>query len=288
MTVDPGPALAAPGALSLDHVGLIVQDLPAAHAVMAALGFELTARADHTMTTPDGRTVSAGSSQHAIMLAHGYIELMQITDPQAGHQLAAAPQSRFGLHILALATPDAEASHSRFLASGQPVGPIRRWSRPVDEADRKGLARFVYFDAPWVPQDASYLCWVQHLTPELMRASTAPVHPNGALSVRAIHYGGPASDAQAWVARLQQLGMASRQDGGTSSLDLGQTQLHVQAQTGPAPLVPQVLEIGFMALDDMRRRCRALGLAAHETSSGDLQIDLRGPLGIELLCRVGA
>lgn len=273
------------GPLALDHVGLIVRDLRAAHAAMAALGFTLTARADHTMTTADGRTVSAGSSQHAVMLGHGYIELMQITDPQAGHQLAAAPQQRFGLHILALATPDAEAAHAAFLANGQAVGPVRRWSRQVDEADRKGLARFVYFDAPWVPQDASYLCWVQHLTPELMRASDAPAHPNGALSVLAIHYAGPAADAQAWVARLEQLGMAvaSRHDGLTR-LGLGLTHLEIQTRPGPQALVPQVLELGFRSLEEIRRRCRAHGLLSRETPEGALCIDLREPLGIELLC----
>ena len=277
------------GPLALDHVGLIVRDLNAAHDAMAALGFTLTARADHTMTTADGRTVSAGSSQHAIMLGHGYIELMQITDPLAGHQLAAAPQERFGLHILALSTPDAEAAHAAFLANGQAVGPVRRWSRPVDEADRKGLARFVYFDAPWVPQDASYLCWVQHLTPELMRASDAPVHANGALSVLAIHYAGPEEVAQAWVARLRQLGMpvTPRQDGHTW-LGLGLSHLQVHAQPGAQHLVPQVLELGFQSLEGIRSRCRAKGMVTRETPEGALCIDLREPLGIELLCVAGA
>lgn len=274
--------------LALDHVGLIVRDLRAAHAAMDGLGFTLTARANHTMTTTDGRTVTAGSSQHAVMLGHGYIELMQITDPQAGHQLASAPQERFGLHILALTTPDAEAAHAAFLANGQAVGPVRRWSRQVDEADRKGMAQFVYFDAPWVPQDASYLCWVQHLTPELMRSSDAPVHPNGALAVQAIHYAGPPAAALAWVSRLQQLGMAGHPANGYTRLDLGLTHLNVLKKTGSAQLEPSVLEIRFHVLDDIRARCRVAGLPASEGDGGSLRIDLREPLGLELLCVAGA
>lgn len=275
------------GPLALDHVGLIVRDLQAAHDAMAALGFTLTARADHTMTTADGRTVSAGSSQHAIMLGHGYIELMQITDPLAGHQLAAAPQERFGLHILALATPDAEAAHAAFLANGQVVGPVRRWSRPVDEADRKGLARFVYFDAPWVPQDASYLCWVQHLTPELMRASDAPVHANGALSVQAIHYAGPPAAALGWIDHLQQFGMAGHPVNGHTRIDLGLSHLDVHAQAGLARLAPLALEIRFRTLNEIRAHCRAAGWPVTEEASGTLRIDLRAPLGLELLCKAG-
>ena len=70
----------------LDHVGFIVEDLPASRALFAGLGFTLTERADHTRTNAQGEKVSAGSSQHSIMLGTGYIELMQITDRQAGHQ----------------------------------------------------------------------------------------------------------------------------------------------------------------------------------------------------------
>jgi len=286
MTTARLPEGPSPQALSLDHVGLIVQDLHAAQMLMADLGFDLTARADHTLTTADGRTVSAGSSQHAIMLAHGYIELMHISGPQAAHHLVQAPQERFGLHILALATRDAEESHAHFGAVGQAVGPIRRWAREVDEPDRKGLARFVYFDAPWVPQDPSYLCWVQHLTPELMRSTQAPHHPNTALSVRAIHYVGPATDTVAWVLRLQHLGMAAHVTADRTVLALGPFQIQVQTQADLPGVVPTVLEIGFQSLDDIRARCHRAGLPCQDVQGGRLQIHLRAPLGIELQCVV--
>ena len=91
----------------LDHVGYIVRDLDASAELVRQLGFVLTARADHTRTDAQGRSVPAGSSQHSIMLHSGYVELMQITDPHAGHQLASAPLQRHGLHILAFGTGDA-------------------------------------------------------------------------------------------------------------------------------------------------------------------------------------
>lgn len=266
----------------LDHVGLIVRDLREAHDVMAALGFDLTARAEHTMTTADGRVVPAGSAQHAIMLAHGYIELMQITDPTAGHQLAAAPQTRFGLHILALGCADAPASHARFTAQGLPVGPIRRWARQVQEPDRQGLARFVYFDTPWTPQDPSYLCWVQHLTPELMRASRAPVHPNGAVAVRGIRYAGPPAQAAAWQDRLQRLEIGSPAAPGSGGLDLGATRLTMAGDASRTGLAPDLLEIGTSAVGLVAERARRLGLATDLLADGGVLLDLQGTLGIRL------
>ena len=278
------PAIAAAGGVWLDHVGLIVHDLERARAAMAALGFTLTARADHTMTLADGRTVSAGSSQHAVMLAQGYVELMEITDPAAGHQLAPAPQERFGLHILALGAADAEAAHAGFVRSGQAVGPIRRWSRLVDEPDRQGLARFVYFDAPWVAQDPSYLCWVQHLTPELMRATQAPAHANGAVSVQAIHYAGAPALARAWAQRLQGLGLPARTGTKASVLDLGASRLEIRVQEGSQRVLPDVLELGFASLDEIRQRSQAAGFAGTPLADGSWQVDLRADLGVVLRC----
>ena len=68
----------------LDHVGFIVVDLEAASRMLGQLGFRLTARADHTRTDASGRSVPAGSSQRSAMFRRGYVELMQITDPDAG------------------------------------------------------------------------------------------------------------------------------------------------------------------------------------------------------------
>ena len=121
-----------------------------------------------------------------------------------------------------------------------------------------------------------------------MRSSDAPVHPNGALAVQAIHYAGPPAAALAWVSRLQQLGMAGHPAKGYTRLDLGLTHLNVLKKTGSAQLEPSVLEIRFHVLDDIRARCRAAGLPASEGDGGSLRIDLREPLGLELLCVAGA
>ena len=232
--------------LHLDHVGFIVRDLEAAADLLTQLGFTLTARADHTRTDERGVAVPAGSSQRSVMLHNGYIEFMQITDPLAGHQLASAPSVRFGLHILAFGTEDAKACHEWCEAQSLDVGPVLRWSRPVNEGGVQGLARFAYFGAAWEPRDPSYLCWVQHVTPELMRPAPLLGHPNTALAVREVHYEGPRERTGPWVSRLQAAG-ARFADGDVSgaNLELPNARIRVGFDDSVDSVTPSALLLEF-------------------------------------------
>jgi len=283
--------MTAPG---FDHVGLIVPDLERSRARFQAMGFCLSARADHTMTDAQGRTISAGSSQHTLMLPEGYVELMQITDFRSPHPLAAAPAVRFGLHVLALSVRDADAAHAHFDAAGKQagadpsarVGALRRWSRPVREADREGIARFAFFDSPWLPHDASYLCFVEHLTPELIRSPADFAHANGAQSVREICYVGPLELVAAFARRLAAFGLPARPDSERSTLaglrmigavhaartpgeggrlpalaiELGKTVLRLEIDPDAVTLRPVALELEFQSIDDLESACRAAGI----------------------------
>ena len=190
-------AASAVDTVDLDHIGFIVPDLAAGRGLFEGLGFTLTARADHTRRDAEGRVVPAGSAQHSVMFDIGYIELMQITDPLAGHQLTPAMRERFGLHVLALGTADAAACHAARQQAGLPVGAVMDWSRPVSTPERSGLARFLYFDTRWSPGDPSYVCWVQHATPELVRSPSLLRHANGATALRGLRYAGPSAALQA-------------------------------------------------------------------------------------------
>ncbi|MFZ9505530.1 MAG: VOC family protein [Burkholderiaceae bacterium] len=284
--------MSAPG---FDHVGLIVPDLERSRARFEAMGFCLSARADHTMSDPQGRTVSAGSSQHTLMLPEGYVELMQITDPGSPHPLAAAPAARFGLHVLALSVRDAEEAHAAFdAASRQPgadpaarVGALRRWSRPVREPDREGIARFAFFDSPWDPNDPSYFCFVEHLTPELLRSPADCEHANGARSVREICYVGPLERVAAFARRLAAFGLPARPDSGASTIAglrtigampapqtrgagrvlpalvvaLGDTVLRLEIDAEAVALRPVAVELSFDSIDALASGCRGSGIA---------------------------
>jgi catechol 2,3-dioxygenase-like lactoylglutathione lyase family enzyme len=269
----------------LDHVGFIVPDLDATAELVEQLGFRQTGRADHTRTNSAGERVSAGSSQRSVMLHNGYIEFMQITDPAAGHQLAPATGVRHGLHVLALGTDDAAACRGARVAAGVSTGPLLHWSRPVREGPCQGEARFSYFDSRWDPQDPSYVCWVQHLTPELVRPPHLLQHDNGAMALMGVHYSGPGRLAQPWIEQLTRAG--AQVCGSTStrtSLRLGDAGIEVGVDDGLQSLRPSAIVIAFSGFSVIQDRCLRLGVQVQRAGDGSLAVDLVERFGLRLIC----
>ena len=274
-----------PPAIGLDHVGFIIPDLTLSQALFADLGFTLTTRADHTRTNAHGQVVSAGSSQHSVMLHSGYIELMQITDPLAGHQLTPAIHERYGLHVLALATSDASAWHADCLRRQVSVGPLLDWSRPVKTPESEGLARFCFFDTPWQANDPSYICWVQHLTPELVRSPSLLAHPNLAQALLGVTYEGPLDGLLAWGQRLQAAGATRPDDGsGLGHWRLQGAGLTLNVDADSVAVRPTALSLAFENLGPIEQRARALGLSCLPLAGlgTGLRIDLRQACGLYL------
>lgn len=274
------------GNLGLDHVGFIVRDVAATHALLAQLGFTLTRRADHTRVDANGKVVSAGSAQHSIMLQDGYIELMQITDATAGHPLAAAAQTRLGLHVLALGTGDAQASHARCTAQGLNISPVANWSRPVDEASAKGLAQFAFFGAAWSPSDPSFLCWVQHLTPGLLRPPGLTSHANGALRLTGIDFSGPTDAALVWAQQLIRSGGTQvRQDASGVGISLQPALIRICLDAAAQRVLPTALHFEVADIAVLQGRCAALGLTTQHGPDGSLVIDLQAEFGMPWSCK---
>ena len=261
----------------LDHIGFIVEDLEAARHLFAGLGFTLTPRADHTRRDAQGQVVPAGSSQHSAMFDTGYIELMQITDPRAGHPLTAAMRERFGLHVLALGTDDATNCHALRQDAGLPVGPVMDWSRPVSTSERQGLARFLFFDTPWTAGDASYVCWVQHATPELVRSPSLLNHANGVHALRGVHYAGPGRTLQAWAQRLQQAGAVS----GTR-MNLGNSWIALTADESLSRVLPVAITLGLPDPHALASRAQGMGIPVVSADLDCIEIDLSGLAGLRL------
>lgn len=268
-----------PPELALDHVGLIVPDLQAAHDLWRALGFNLTSRADHTRTDPQGHRVPAGSSQHSVMLSDGYIELMQITDPLAGHPLTQAMQQRYGLHILAIATPNAHATHQALSVRACPISAVMDWSRPVKEGDFESMARFSFFDTPWRSSDPAYVCWVQHLTPDCIRRPGSTTHANGAQALRSVIFEGVGYDCVEWTQRLASLGLAPKvnQDKDSENqdavFDLGNSKLWVHAIPSSDRILPSAIQIEVDDVAVILKRAQACQLTV-VMQGPDFEIDL--------------
>ena len=270
----------------LDHVGFIVRDLDATCDFLAQLGFTQTARANHTRSDEHGHLVSAGSSQRSIMLRNGYVELMQITDPTAGHQLASAPSVRFGLHIFAFGTRNATLCHSLCVPNAIRAGPVLNWARPVNEVGVQGLAQFAYFGDAWTASDPAYLCWVEHRTPQLMRSEQLVTHDNSALAVVEVHFSGPRQQAGPWAARLLAGGARARQvraDG--IVLSLPNAVLRVDFDAHAQSVRPSALVFELSDGDWMRTRCSELGLSMREMTHGVFDLDLSAQLGLHCIFR---
>ena len=272
--------------VSLDHVGFIVGDLEATGALIAQLGFRQTARADHTRSDERGVQVPAGSAQRSVMLHEGYIEFMQFTDAQAGHPLAAAPSARYGLHILALGTPDAQMCRQACLQNGVDAGPLLDWTRRIAEPDRTGVARFSYFGSAWTADDPSYLCWVEHGTPELLRSPRLLLHDNGAWSLTGIDYRGPVARARRWVDQLVAAGAGLVAEGGRRvELTVAGGRIRVTIDESATQVLPTAIELSFADCAGIAARCAALGLTTRELRGGALDIDLVAQLGMHWICR---
>jgi catechol 2,3-dioxygenase-like lactoylglutathione lyase family enzyme len=277
-------AISQGSTVDLDHVGFIIPDLSAARALFEALGFTLTSRADHTRRDSEGRVVPAGSSQHSVMLGTGYVELMQITDPEAGHQLTPAMRERFGLHVLALGTADAAACHADRVRAGLRVGPVMDWSRPVTTPERSGTARFLYFDTPWQPGAPSYLCWVHHATPELVRSPSLVRHGNGAVSLRGVHYVGPEAGLGAWATQLQQAGAGAPAPGPGAAqlrLALGSCWLELLADDAEPCVRPSGLTFGLVEPQAIAEAARRVGLPVRMAQDA-VTVVLGAPYGLML------
>lgn len=283
------PATRPAGEVVLDHIGFIIPDLKVISAFMAQLGFTLTTRADHTRTAADGSLVSTGSAQHSIMLRNGYIELMQITDPAAGHQLARAPTVRYGLHVLAFGTLNADACHAQRLHDGVAAGPVMLWAREIHETGARGLAKFAYFGAAWDVHDPSYMCWVEHRTPELLRTPQLLQHANSALDLGELQYRGPRRPAESWADRFIAAGarLAQRDESGIT-LALPNARVRVSFDDTLPSVTPTALVMEFSDTGWMRQCCTQRGIALRELDQGGLDVDLVAQLGLHLICRPAA
>lgn len=265
--------------VGLDHVGFIVDDLEEARALFAALGFTLTPRADHTRRNAAGEVIPAGSSQHSAMFDDGYIELMQITDPDAGHQLTPAMRERFGLHVVAFGTSDAPACHAARQQAGLSVGAVMDWSRPVKTAEREGMARFHYFDSPWTRGDPAYLCWVHHMTPDLIRSPSLLKHANGATALRGIRLSGPAPLITPWTGRLLQAGGLAH---GPASIRFGNSVIEWATDPALEVMRPTMIMIGMTHPDILAERAQRLGLEVRAGTNGATEVDLNRVFGLQL------
>jgi Glyoxalase-like domain len=191
--------------------------------------------------------------------------------------------------VFALGTADAQACHAQCTAQGLSISPVAHWSRPVDEANTQGMARFAFFGVANPPINPSFLCWVQHLTPDLLRPPGMTTHANGAVRLTQVDFSGPADAAWAWAQQLVQGGgVQVQQDAGGADIALQSALARIRVDAKALHILPTAMHLEVVDLADLQARCAALNLQTRSTPAGALVIDLQEALGMPWICKPAA
>jgi Glyoxalase-like domain len=160
--------------VALDHVGVVTRHLAALAAQYQRLGFTLT---------PLARQADGRIGNRCAMLHRSYIELLAVVDPNVGSATLDRFLARYaGIHILAFAMDDAQATLARLRRAGIEAPSISQLERGTDDMDPAAArARFALIQLPDQPEGRINL--VQHLTPGALWQEGFLRHPNNATTL---------------------------------------------------------------------------------------------------------
>jgi hypothetical protein len=171
----------AKGELVVDHVAHWVPDAGAARAALAALGFTVTPFSAQSTGDPP---VPAGTGNHCVMLARGYLEFLAPTaDTPNAATLRAGIARYVGVHLIAFGTADPAGDHARLAAAGfGPLEPVAL-SRPIGTPDGERRARFTVVRTGAGTMAEGRIQFVEQLTPEHLWQERWLSHANGATAL---------------------------------------------------------------------------------------------------------
>jgi hypothetical protein len=263
------------GEIFLDHIAHFAPAMDAAAAAMERCGFRLTPYSVQANAAPDGTLIPAGTANRCAMLRRGYLEiLVRVSDTPISRQLEAQLARYTGVHLAAFSTSDIEAERARLAGAGfAPLDPVRlrrktgRAGRPDEEA------RFTVLRVPSDRMPEGRLQFLTHHTEAAVWDPPDLEHPNGAVSLDAIHI---AVDAPESVAEryTRFLGRPAQRAGDAFAVatERGRVVLHGPdgADFAPARVVPQMVayEIGTADLAATGRFLAARGIPLVEVVDG--------------------
>lgn len=171
--------------MRLDHLGLVSRQLEPLLSGAVGLGFQPTRPEELMAAGPTGPVPLEQSSAH-LVFGNTYVELTAVRSHSPAHHLAPWLARREGLLILAFGTEDLAEARRRSLEAGYSPGPVAGASRRVTYGLRAGEARFEWFmlDSESTPE--ALVCFVRHLTPEVVFQSEVQQHPNGARDIEGV------------------------------------------------------------------------------------------------------
>ena len=209
---------------TIDHVVIAVDGLAQAAETYRQLGFTLSTRGVHS--------AALGTSNHTIMLARDYFELLAVESPtERNSEWRRVIASGGGLAGMAMTTQDPHAARAHWLAAGlSPETPIK-FARSVPRPDGSVLeARFEVVSLDEMPDTGLRLFVCSQPTREAVWLPELVSHANTAVAIRRLVLGCP--DPERSAAQWQRaLPAARRVPGGAGvTLDTGRHQLVLTVQ----------------------------------------------------------
>lgn len=208
--------------LGIDHLGWLVNDLDAAEASFARLGFTLSPRQTHSP--------NMGSANHTFVLGDTYVELIAFTRPTMFNEpWRRRVGEREGLYIASARTDDAAAALEEVRAAGFGASDLVMHSRPATLPD--GRVVEVAFDVVYLDEGAVAPLHVSicgHRNPEHIFIDALSRHANTAVALREVHV--VAADFAAAAGRCAALfGSVAKERNGGLTVDAGNVAIDFRA-----------------------------------------------------------
>ncbi|MDJ0657006.1 MAG: VOC family protein [Xanthomonadales bacterium] len=177
--------------LPVDHVGILGASASRMAECWRRLGFHVVGPAD-LKSGARGDEQELGQRSAHIMFPGDYIELTSVNPPRPDHHLARFFDRPLGIRLMILASRDIGSDHHRCQQAGLEPGDVQDASRAVEGS---GTARFRWFALPATRFSDTLVCYVQHLTPDLVFDDDMAQHPIGAVGLSRLVYKAPSLPA---------------------------------------------------------------------------------------------
>lgn len=165
---------------SIDHIGVVGRDLSELEDWYGQIGFRVAPRCELVSLSDQGEPRPMNQHNSHLVFSRSYVELTAVTGELAGHHLEQSLRRYYGLHILVMLSDHAELDYAKLVDAGFHPSQPGVAGRTIDYPSASGMGRFRWFRIPESEVPESYLCFVQHLTPELVFDPALTDHPNGA------------------------------------------------------------------------------------------------------------
>ncbi|MEM7254859.1 MAG: VOC family protein [Pseudomonadota bacterium] len=191
--------------LSLDHIGVIVNDLDAGAKTWRDLGFTLTRRSPQMGLNANRNAFEPwATANHCAVFEVGYLELIGIHRPDRPNPWAPFLARFEGGHIAAFRCGHADAMYQAIQDHTEDFDPPvdRRRDAPVEQGTQEMRFRNIFSRDDRV-SEGRYII-IEHQTPEVLWRPSVMKHPNGVQSIEQIVL--VANEPETPLARLHHMG----------------------------------------------------------------------------------